>query len=157
MTLLELPVPLFIEVLFLWTFQITCIASLYNLYNERVEKFIDEDRPTVFSASASQSFIDTPSSHYSSYHDSHDTVNNNDAQIQGELPWSCLSHYNAIDFAMPWREGREKENTRNEIDIMWSEINSKEVMNERRYAHTWKHLHSSEIVHCRLFLFIHTT
>lgn len=66
--------------------QISCIASLYTLYNERAERFIDEDRPTVFSASASQSFIDTPSSHYSSYQDMHDTANNhNDAQIQGKL------------------------------------------------------------------------
>ncbi|CRK93319.1 CLUMA_CG006860, isoform A [Clunio marinus] len=65
--------------------KISCIARLYTLYNERVDKIIDEDRPTVFSASASQSFIDMPSSHYSSYHDSHDSVNNhNDAQIQAD-------------------------------------------------------------------------
>lgn len=71
--------------MFVSSLQISCIASVYNLYNERIEKFIDEDRPTVFSASASQSFIDLPSSHYSSYHDTHDTVNNhNDAQIQGK-------------------------------------------------------------------------
>lgn len=89
--------------------QISCIASVYNLYNERVDKTIDEDRPTVFSASASQSFIDLPSSHYSSYHDSQDTVNNhNDAQIQGKccFPFhKCEIHryhrenncYSAID------------------------------------------------------------
>lgn len=66
-------------------FQISCIASIYNLYKERADKVI-EIEPTVFSASASQSFIDRPSSQYSSYHDSYDSASNhNDAQIQGKL------------------------------------------------------------------------
>lgn len=65
--------------------QITCIASIYNLYKERVDKYVDIDQPTVFSASASQSFID-PQTHYSSYHDAYDAVSNhNDAQIQGKM------------------------------------------------------------------------
>lgn len=64
--------------------QITCIASIYNLYKERVDKYIDVDQPSVFSASASQSFID-PQSHYSSYQDAYDSASNhNDAQIQGK-------------------------------------------------------------------------
>lgn len=67
-----------------WPFshsQITCIASIYNLYKERVDKYIDSlDQPTVFSASV----ID-PASHYSSYHDPYDAASNNDAQIQGKL------------------------------------------------------------------------
>jgi hypothetical protein len=65
--------------------QITCIASIYNLYKERVDKYVEIDQPNVFSASASQSYID-PQTHFSSYHDAYDAVSNhNDAQIQGKF------------------------------------------------------------------------
>ncbi|KAL7040810.1 hypothetical protein ACKWTF_000529 [Chironomus riparius] len=75
--------------------KISCIASIYNLYKERAEKFIDIDQPTVFSASASQSFIDLPSSHYSSYHDTYDSASNhNDAQIQADMSSSASTFVN---------------------------------------------------------------
>ncbi|CAO1305113.1 unnamed protein product [Diamesa serratosioi] len=73
--------------------KISCIAKLYDLYNERVDKYIDEERPNVLLASASpvglnfasQSLFDLPSSQFSSYHDNDEaTHNQNDAQIQGE-------------------------------------------------------------------------
>lgn len=99
--------------------QISCLASVYSLYNERVDRLIDEDRPTVFSASASQSFIDMPSSHYSSYHDSHDTVNNhNDAQIQGKRFTCSLK---GLFECLKWKEREEEEEM---SDMTWSGINS---------------------------------
>ncbi|KAG5675398.1 hypothetical protein PVAND_005306 [Polypedilum vanderplanki] len=75
--------------------KISCIASIYNLYKERADKIIEIDQPTVFSASASQSFIDLPSSHYSSYHDSYDSASNhNDAQIQADMSSSASTFLN---------------------------------------------------------------
>lgn len=115
--------------------QIKCIGRVYNLYNEYSERVIDEDRPTVFSASASQSFIDMPSSHYSSYHDSHDAVNNhNDAQIQGKcripLKWCFHTLDNEVVDVVPrgfvwekshcseWNRRKHSNWSRTEINVL---------------------------------------
>lgn len=124
--------------------QISCIASVYTLYNERADRYIDEERPTVVSASASQSFIDSPSSHYSSYHDSHDSVNNhNDAQIQGKygkllaLASSFHSHNEiAIKSLRRWKKDEFVSET------LWC----------RKESMEWKHMQIYDIVQTVLML-----
>jgi hypothetical protein len=53
---------------------------LYELYSEKVERYVEEERPTVLSASASQAMMEKPS-HFSSF----DSENRNDAHVQSEL------------------------------------------------------------------------
>lgn len=76
--------------------QVSCRANIYDLYDETVDKIIEEERVNALFPSKSpvgeQNYVlqqhpydQSTLSQYTSYSDNNNAHNQNDAQIQGEL------------------------------------------------------------------------
>lgn len=81
--------------------QVSCRANIYDLYDETVDKIIEEERVNALFPSKSpvgeQNYVlqqhpydQSTLSQYTSYSDNNNAHNQNDAQIQGELETNIL-------------------------------------------------------------------